>query len=133
MVAVAFVAVAMNDPRSAASSSDPTGKWVMLGDSSRGELLFVRSCAACHGRNGSGAGAVQLPDVQLADLRARGFMHCKSAADIYRVIRDGGPPHGLDALMLPAGERLTEEDVRDLAAFVARLPLIEHQRQQRRN
>ncbi len=92
------------------------------GDAERGERLFARSCAPCHGADGGGAGAVRLENVEMPDLRDRLSMKSHGDREIYEFIAEGGAAHGGCDRMLPAGTRLDERALHDLGAFVKTLP-----------
>jgi len=94
----------------------------IAGNAERGAKLFARSCAPCHGADGSGAGPVRLDGVEMPDLRDRLSMKSDSDREIYEFIAEGGAAHGGCDRMLPAGTRLDERALHDLGAFVKTLP-----------
>jgi len=109
------------------------GDFKIQGDAERGELLFVRSCAACHGARGEGHGQVRLNDVDMPDFSDRVSMSSHTDWDLYRIIADGGRAHGLCEKMLPAGHRFDEQSIHDLAAYVKSLPVQEYIRRARKD
>ena len=79
-------------------------------------------CAACHGPAG------RLPDdsplratMEPADFSDPLFNSREPASDWHMVVAHGGHAMGLSAPMPPQGEALTEEDVRDVVAYVKTL------------
>jgi mono/diheme cytochrome c family protein len=104
------------------SSDDPADDFRISGDPVVGEKLFVRSCAPCHGADGSGSGTVRLPDVEMPDLRDRLTMTSHTDWQIYEIIVAGGEKTGRCEKMLPAGHRFDENALQDLAAYVKQLP-----------
>lgn len=91
-----------------------------LGDVARGRERFLKTCASCHGEDGSGHGRVKT-DPPARDLRDPALMDRRSDWEIFLVIRDGGKARGLSPKMLPWGKILSDDQIRDLAAFVRTL------------
>jgi cytochrome c553 len=102
------------------------------GDAERGQKLFARSCSPCHGANGNGTGCVRIDEVEMPDLRDRVTMKSRSDWEIYAIIAEGGAVFDRCDTMLPAGERLDEQSLQDLAAYVKSLPVKEYIARQRR-
>lgn len=89
-------------------------------DPETGREIFVRSCASCHGEDGSGDGRIET-DPPARDLRDPERMDRLSDWQILSVIRDGGKPYGLSERMIPWGSMLDDDELRDVAAFVRSL------------
>jgi cytochrome c5 len=94
----------------------------------RGEDLFARYCAACHGAEGRGDGplAARLAD-PLANLRKQGFWNLPPGPPedpaLARIVRYGLPPTSM-----PGHEWLTDQEVADLVAYVKTLPVPKEDR-----
>jgi len=80
----------------------------------RGGMLFKKYCVLCHGERGDGvARAAKLHREMDLSFRER------PAQDYARVIRFGGEAAGLSPYMPPWADELSDEQVRDLLAYVA--------------
>lgn len=90
------------------------------GDAKKGKALFLKRCALCHGETGDGRGRLRV-DPPPADLRAPGVVDQRSDWEVYLVIRDGGPAIGLSSKMLAWGKISSDQDIRDVAAYVRSL------------
>jgi cytochrome c oxidase cbb3-type subunit 3 len=75
-------------------------------EATRGQEVFARNCAACHGANMEGVIGPSLIDDE--------WIHGGQAAEILHTIIEGV----LDKGMPPWGTMLPPEDVRDVTAFV---------------
>lgn len=81
----------------------------------RGGLVYANYCVTCHGMNADGNGrAARLYDPRPANLRATD----KNDAYLALIIQMGGEKLGRSAKMPPWGEELTDEQIRDVVAFV---------------
>jgi mono/diheme cytochrome c family protein len=103
-----------------AVEAPPTPAGFALGDAARGRERFLKTCASCHGEDGSGHGRIRT-DPPARDLRDAALMDRRSDWEIFLVIRDGGKARGLSPKMLPWGKILSDDQIRDLAAFVRSL------------
>jgi mono/diheme cytochrome c family protein len=90
------------------------------GDAKRGEALFHKRCALCHGETGNGRGRLRIEPAP-ADLTAKDVVDKRSDWELYVVIRDGGPALGLSSKMLAWGKIVPDQELRDTAAFVRSL------------
>jgi mono/diheme cytochrome c family protein len=79
-------------------------------------------CAACHGEDGCtpGPGAAGLP-VQPAKHCDGNYMNPLTDEHLFKVIKEGGASVGKSPLMAPWGGTLTDEQIRDVIAFVRTL------------
>jgi cytochrome c oxidase cbb3-type subunit 3 len=96
-----------------ALSSSPQAQPNAASTLAPGKTLFEGHCAVCHGINGSGGGGPSLRRVRLV----RG----PDDTALRALISDSIPPD------MPDGWYLSEEDVRDLAAYVRSLAAIHSQ------
>lgn len=81
----------------------------------RGGLVYANYCVTCHGMNADGNGrAARLYDPRPANLRATD----KNDAYLALIVRMGGEQLGRSPKMPPWGEELTDEQIRDVVAFV---------------
>lgn len=97
-----------------AAPPEPSG-FKLKGDARRGKPLYARSCALCHGETGDGRGTLPVKPSP-ADLRA--VTPRRSDWELYVVIRDGGPALGLSPRMLGWSKTLSDQDIRDTAAYI---------------
>jgi len=89
-----------------------------------GKRIFESVCAACHGPAGRpdpDDPVVRAFDPQPADLSDPLFNSREPAGDWELVVKHGGHALGLSAQMPSQGEALTEQDVRDVVAYVKML------------
>lgn len=99
------------------------------GDAGRGHAVFTQYCTLCHGGGGRGDG----PAAAALNPKPRDFTtgvfyldanaNAKTGEDIdlARVIREGPAAFGGSPAMTPWKETLSEQQVRDLVAFVQSL------------
>ena len=76
-------------------------------------------CATCHGEDGctAGPGAAGL-DPQPAKHCDGNYMNELSDEHLFKVIKEGGASVGKSPLMAPWGGTLTDDQIRDVIAFV---------------
>jgi mono/diheme cytochrome c family protein len=84
-----------------------------------GKMHYQLLCATCHGEDGCspGPGAAGL-DPQPAKHCDGNYMNALSDDHIFKVIKEGGASVGKSPLMAPWGGTLTDEDIRDVMAFI---------------
>jgi len=81
----------------------------------RGGLVYSNYCVTCHGYNADGNGrAARLHNPRPANLRASD----KNDAYIGLIVRRGGEALGRAPGMPPWAEELTDEQIKDVVAFV---------------
>jgi len=87
-----------------------------------GRELFLRSCANCHGPEGTGAVAVQvgLP-ITPPDFTESRFASREPKGDWAGVVTLGGPIRGFDRLMPAFGDALTREEIDLILDYVQTL------------
>jgi mono/diheme cytochrome c family protein len=116
------------------SDSNPPPDFKLSGDLERGQTIYTRSCAVCHGPQGAGDGKVKMKDVTMPDLRDRYTMEMRSNWDLYEVVKVGGSCNqDLSDKMPGTGKRLSEQDIHDVVSYVKQMPTqayIDRQRKQ---
>lgn len=105
----------------AASAADPPTSGALLPRDSveaatfRGGLVYANYCVTCHGMNADGNGrAARLYNPRPANLRASD----KNDAYFALIIRKGGAPLGRSEFMPTWEAELTDEQIRDLVAYL---------------
>jgi mono/diheme cytochrome c family protein len=89
----------------------------------RGGLVYANYCVTCHGMNADGNGrAARLYEPRPANLRASD----KDDAYMALIVRMGGEKLGRSQKMPPWGEELTDEQIRDVVAFVRSINVAKH-------
>lgn len=93
------------------------------GDPERGEPLYRRHCAVCHGAAGQGDGpnASFLDDDQPRDLTDPRYMGGRRDEQLFRVIAEGGQAIQGSRFMPPWGRTLLPSQIWDLVAFIRAL------------
>ena len=92
---------------------------------SRGKATYMTSCAACHGSQGRGDGpAASALAAKPRDHTNGAYMDKLSNAHIFKVVKFGGAMFGYPAM--PAQPSLSDEEVKDLIAFVRTLSNTYH-------
>jgi len=85
---------------------------------SRGERLYVSFCAGCHGVDGRGSWRAALFLIRPGDLTAGA---AEPERYVFDLIKHGGASIGRPGM--PAfGAQLSDEDIRELVAYVRGLP-----------
>lgn len=107
-----------------ATAADPKEKQEK-GDPKKGKEKYMENmrCSACHGDSGKGDG----PAAFALNPKPRNYTDCavmskKSDAELFKVIKEGGPAVGLSPLMAPFGSQLNDKEVRDVVAFIRSIP-----------
>ncbi len=89
------------------------------GDASKGQAVYVSSCASCHGKKGDGRGVAGLalvpPPAAFDDAKR---MAGVTDWELFLAVFSGGPSVGLAATMPPWAGTLTEQQIHDVVAFV---------------
>lgn len=95
------------------------------GDPKKGKEKYMENmrCSACHGDSGKGDG----PAAFALNPKPRNYTDCavmskKSDAELFKVIKEGGPAVGLSPLMAPFGGQLNDKEVWDVVAFIRSIP-----------
>jgi mono/diheme cytochrome c family protein len=111
-------------PAPAAPSSPPAAPAAAAahGDAARGAALYQTYCASCHGPRGDGDGPVGASlNPQPAKHSDGSYMNALSNEHLFRVIEEGGAAVGKSPLMAPWGGTLSDEQIRDVVAYVRSL------------
>lgn len=99
-----------------ANGCSPTGE--LRGDGARGKALFLENCAECHGADGKGEVIVMHMDTPPRDQSDPAYMKTLPDAYLYMAICKGGAGVGKNFVMPAWGAHLTDQDIRDLIAWV---------------
>ena len=104
-----------------AAPPEPPG-FRLNGDPVRGRAEYMQRCALCHGETGNGRGKLAASlNPKPVDFTTPGMLAKRSDWELYVVVRDGGPAIGLSPKMLPWGKVMTDQQIRDAAAYVRSL------------
>lgn len=98
--------IVRGSPHKAAAATAPSTEPHVL---ARGQFLYLKHCAACHGADGGGLIGPNLCDDY--------FIHGSSFSEIEHVIREGVPQRG----MVPMKHTLRKDDIHAVASYVYRL------------
>jgi mono/diheme cytochrome c family protein len=92
------------------------------GVAARGQGNYTTYCAPCHGPCGGGDGPLAR---MLVPRPARhsdaAFMNALSDEYLFRLLKEGGPALGKSPLMGAWGKTISEQQIRDLVAFLRTL------------
>lgn len=92
------------------------------GVAARGQADYATYCAPCHGSRGGGDGPLAR---MLVPRPARhsdaAFMNALSDDYLFRLLKEGGPAFGKSPLMGAWGKNISEQQIRDLVAFLRSL------------
>ena len=114
LVLTAMSTLADSSPSPAPGGSAATGSTQLPGDPSKGQTLYAQNCATCHGATlGGGVGAVLNPIEKLP-----GVSNPLDPAYLIEVITNGRTDNGKTMPKKGGNESLTEQDVKDLAAYI---------------
>jgi len=98
------------------SNCVPTGN--LRGDPENGKTLHVEHCAACHGMTGAADVVVMHMDETPKDQGDPKYMKQLLDEYLYLAICKGGEGVGKSYVMSPWGDFFTEQEIRDLIAWV---------------
>ena len=92
------------------------------GVAARGQRDYATYCAPCHGSSGGGDGPLA---PMLVPRPARhsdaALMNALSDEYLFRLLNEGGPALGKSPLMGAWGKNISEQQIRDLVAFLRAL------------
>ena len=79
-------------------------------------------CVQCHGLDGNGKGInIRDMSVQPRDHTDAKAMSGRSDEMIFKVIKEGGPSIDKSVLMPPWGDTLSDDEIKDLVAYLRKL------------
>lgn len=101
----------------------PTGAVpVPRGDATAGRPVYIQYCASCHGETGAGDGPVAVTlDPKPAHHNDGDYMNPLTDAYLFKVIQQGGQAVGKSPMMAPWGGTLSDEQIRNVIAFIRSL------------
>ena len=112
------------DPKEAKEQGEAKGA-KEKGDAKKGKEKYMENlrCSACHGESGKGDG----PAAVALNPKPRNYTDCavmgkKSDAELFKVIKEGGPAVGLSPLMVAWGTQLSDKEIWDIIAFIRSIP-----------
>jgi mono/diheme cytochrome c family protein len=104
---------------SARADVDPDTERFADGDATRGAPLYKRYCGGCHGEDGRGGAQTFMPHIQ--NLTQRDYIEFIPDGFLYSVIAEGGAAVGKSSYMPAWQGTLSEQDIKDVIAFVRTL------------
>ncbi len=115
-----FVCVAQaDDARPSAIQANNCGpEGDLRGDPENGRTLHREHCAACHGLTGKADVVVMHMDQTPRDQSDPDYMQGLPDAYLYLAICRGGEGIGKSYVMSPWGDFFTDEEIRDLIAWI---------------
>jgi mono/diheme cytochrome c family protein len=91
-------------------------------DTKSGKSDYQVFCASCHGETGEGDGPVaQALDPKPARHSDGGYMNPLTDDYLFKVIKFGGASVGKSAMMAPLGGSLSDQQIRNVIAFIRTL------------
>lgn len=104
-----------------AAPPEPAG-FRLNGDAQRGRVGYLKRCALCHGETGDGRGKLAAGlDPKPTAFTTPGLLARRTDWEIYLAVRDGGQAVGLAPTMSGWGKIVSDQEIRDMAAFVRSL------------
>jgi len=114
VVGISMVGLFVASYQEAAAMSD--------GNATAGRQVHVSNCLRCHGPQGKGDGpAGKLLKTKPADWTDKGKMSGLSDDHIYKIIWGGGGSVGKSTLMPAFKDKLSDQQIRDVRAFIRSL------------
>jgi mono/diheme cytochrome c family protein len=93
-----------------------------VADAERGAARYQMFCASCHGPTGAGDGpAGQTLQPRPAHHNDGAYMNALSNEHLFKVIKEGGASVGKSPLMAPWGGALSDDQIRDVIAYIRTL------------
>jgi mono/diheme cytochrome c family protein len=90
------------------------------GDASHGAALYQRYCRGCHGEDGRGGAHTFMPHIQ--NLTKKDYIEFIPDGFLFTVIAEGGVAVGKSGYMPAWRGTLSEQDIKDVIAFIRTLP-----------
>jgi mono/diheme cytochrome c family protein len=100
----------------ATNNCGPAGE--LRGDPERGQSLHIEHCVACHGLTGAADVVVMHMDETPPDQSDPVYMKTLPDPYLYIAICRGGEGIGKSYVMSPWGDYLTDQEIKDLIAWV---------------
>jgi len=90
------------------------------GDAENGAKLYKRYCSGCHGEDGRGGAHTFMPHIQ--NLTRKDYIEFIPDGFLFTVIAEGGAAVGKSGYMPAWRGTLSEQDIKDVIAFIRTLP-----------
>jgi len=90
-------------------------------DPQRGEPMYQRYCAGCHGADGRGGGKNFMPHV--GALTRKGYTDLLEDSYLEAIVAEGGEAFGKSAYMPAWKTTLSRQEIADVIAYIRTLPL----------
>lgn len=90
------------------------------GDAVHGGALYKRYCRGCHGEDGRGGAQTFMPHI--GNLTKKDYIEFIPDGFLFTVIAEGGAAVGKSGYMPAWRGTLSEQDIKDVIAFVRSLP-----------
>jgi mono/diheme cytochrome c family protein len=90
------------------------------GNADNGAKLYKRYCSGCHGADGRGGAHTFMPHIQ--NLTRRDYIEFIPDGFLFTVIAEGGAAVGKSGYMPAWRGTLSEQDIKDVIAFIRTLP-----------
>jgi mono/diheme cytochrome c family protein len=89
------------------------------GDAANGAKLYKRYCSGCHGADGRGGAHTFMPHIE--NLAKKDYIEFIPDGFLFTVIAEGGPAVGKSGYMPAWRGTLSEQDIKDVIAFIRTL------------
>jgi mono/diheme cytochrome c family protein len=93
----------------------------VAGDAQRGEPMYLRYCAGCHGVDGRGGGKNFMPHV--GALTKKGYTELLEDSYLEAITAEGGEHFGKSAYMPAWKTTLSREEIADVITYIRTFPL----------
>jgi len=90
------------------------------GDATDGARLYKRYCRGCHGEDGRGGAHTFMPHI--GNLTKKDYIEFIPDGFLFTVIAEGGAAVGKSGYMPAWRGTLSEQDIKDVIAFIRTLP-----------
>jgi mono/diheme cytochrome c family protein len=100
-------------------AEEPPPGFELGGDPTAGRKIYKQYCKKCHGKKGNGTGLMAKDlNPKPADFTDKVRMEKRSDWQLFLGIKAGGPAVGLSEQMTGWKDTLTEQEMRDVAAYI---------------
>lgn len=108
-----------------ALAAPTTATFELRGKAKAGKAVYVANCASCHGDTGKGDGPMaKTLRPPPTDFTNACFMAAVTDRELYTAVHDGGRAAGRGNQMTPWKERLNEQQIHDVVAYVKSLARV---------